>query len=346
MFYLLRAKRQHEKESGFTLVELLVVILVIGILAAIAIPMFLNQRKSAVEASMQSDLKNAATAMEQESIRNNGKYPSAVPVYDKQSPENRITLDSLKSSTTSYCLNARNSTYPELKFSYNSIGGGLLKGDCSGSAVDGVANAAALAGKKALLVNSQGGFNDLGTKALTGAGITTIDTATAGSLTIDKVRQYDIIVAVGAVWTINTADTAVLKQHYAEGGKILTDGNDSTGWAVPLIATTVSRQSPAGTNVKVGLNPTYNSGLSPTFPYTFTANTFDSADSWQCTKTASAGVVVIADSVDPQDASGKCLTMLGQDNGSGRWVHFTQFPYDYSNNDTNPAVTAVKWLMQ
>lgn len=346
MFYLLRARKRHESESGFTLVELLVVILVIGILAAIAIPMFLNQRKSAVEASMQSDLKNAATAMEQEGVRNGGKFPSSVPVYDKQSPDNKITLDSLKSSTTSYCLNARNANYPELKFSYNSIAGGMLKGDCSGSAVDGQSNAMALAGKKALQVNSQGGFNDLGTKALTGAGITNIETVPYNTITLEKVKQYDVVVVVGAVWALAYNDTQVLKQYYAEGGKILTDGNDNMSGHVPLIASTVSRQSPAGQNMKVGLNPTYNEGLSPAFPYTFVASTFDSADSWQCTKTATAGVVIIADSVDPQDASGKCLTMLGQSNGSGRWVHFTQFPYDYSNNETNPAVAAVKWLNQ
>lgn len=69
------AARHEEDEKGFTLIELLVVILIIGVLAAIAIPAFLNQRQGAWVSQVESDLKNAALAVEQYSVNNNGDIP-------------------------------------------------------------------------------------------------------------------------------------------------------------------------------------------------------------------------------------------------------------------------------
>ena len=72
MINKLRVRTQ--SESGFTLVELLVVMLILGLLAAIAIPSFFNQRDKAKDADAKEAVRTAQTAMETFATDNGGSY--------------------------------------------------------------------------------------------------------------------------------------------------------------------------------------------------------------------------------------------------------------------------------
>lgn len=102
-------KAMDEREEGFTLIELLVVIIIIGILAAIAIPVFLNQRKKAVDSSMKSDARTIANEEEtyftdyQTYVATSGTGPVIGATTVRLSTGNTATI-TLATDKSAYCI--------------------------------------------------------------------------------------------------------------------------------------------------------------------------------------------------------------------------------------------------
>jgi len=73
-------KRFRKGQKGFTLIELLIVIIIIGILAAIAIPMFLNQRDKAKEWAVKEGVHSIQVGVQSYAVDNNDAYPAGADV--------------------------------------------------------------------------------------------------------------------------------------------------------------------------------------------------------------------------------------------------------------------------
>lgn len=71
------------KAKGFTLVEILIVVVILGILAAIVIPQFTNASESAKASSLVSQLQTIRGQLELYQIQHNGEYPDLSSNWDQ-----------------------------------------------------------------------------------------------------------------------------------------------------------------------------------------------------------------------------------------------------------------------
>lgn len=86
------------RTQAFTLVEILIVVVILGILAAIVIPQFTNASESAKASSLVSQLQTIRSQLELYQVQHNGQYPRLAELWDNLTNKTNLPADPVANS--------------------------------------------------------------------------------------------------------------------------------------------------------------------------------------------------------------------------------------------------------
>ncbi len=86
-------RHRNRKNQAFTLVEILIVVVILGILAAIVVPQFTNAANDARAGNLKTQLQTLNNQIELYAARNNGSYPDLSANWDDLTSGNYLKAD-------------------------------------------------------------------------------------------------------------------------------------------------------------------------------------------------------------------------------------------------------------